>query len=95
MRKRGSSSLFMPSNRRFGVYPKPPITLFWVLTRTPSHGVAPSSSGFAYGRHEVSPDSEQMTLTGTKYRKRHSVSVEQIQDKVGMRGWLNYAMRLT
>ena len=43
-------------------------------------GALPSSSGFADGRHEVSPDSEQMELTGTKYRKRHSVSVEQIQD---------------
>jgi hypothetical protein len=28
------------------------------------------------------PDSEQMELTGTKYRKRHSVSVEQIQDSL-------------
>jgi len=28
------------------------------------------------------PDSEQMELTGTKYRKRHSVSVGQIQDSL-------------
>ena len=38
------------------------------------------SSGFADGRHEVSPDSEQILLAGTKYRKQNSVSVEQIQD---------------
>ena len=38
------------------------------------------SSGFADGRHKVSPDSEQILLTGTKYRKQNSVSVEQIQD---------------
>ena len=38
----------------------------------------PCKSGFAYGQ---SPDSEQMELIGTKCRKRHSVSVEQIQEK--------------
>lgn len=38
-------------------------------------------SGFADGRHEVSPDSEEIEQTGTKCRKRNFPSVEQIQDK--------------
>ena len=37
-------------------------------------------SGFADGRHEVSPDSEEIEQTGTKCRKRNFPSVEQIQD---------------
>ena len=41
-----------------------------------------SSSGFADGRNEVSPDSEQILLTGAKYRKQNSESVEQIQDSL-------------
>ena len=37
-------------------------------------------SGFADGRNEVSPDSEQIEHTGTTSLLRNSVSVEQIQD---------------
>ena len=32
------------------------------------------------------PDSEQILLTGTKYRKQNSVSVEQIQEMVSKAG---------
>ena len=38
------------------------------------------SSGFADGRHEVSPDSEQIEPAEAKPIRRNSVSVEQIQD---------------
>ena len=38
------------------------------------------SSGFADGRHEVSPDSEQIEPAEAKPLRRNSVSVEQIQD---------------
>ena len=41
-----------------------------------------SSSGFAYGRHEVSPDSEQIEHTVMKSQMRNSVSAEQIQDSL-------------
>ena len=37
------------------------------------------SSGFADGRHEVSPDSEQIEPAEAKPLWRNSVSVEQIQ----------------
>ena len=42
--------------------------------------MAGTTSGFADGRHEVSPDSEQMEQTATVLLLRNSVSVEQIQD---------------
>ena len=46
----------------------------------------PKSEAFSGVRADLRtafmPDSEQMELTGTKYRKRHSVSVEQIQDSL-------------
>ncbi|MBQ8460011.1 hypothetical protein IJ541_07910 [bacterium] len=37
-------------------------------------------SGFAYGRSETSPNSEQIEHTVAKPQMRNSVSVEQIQD---------------
>ena len=37
-------------------------------------------SGFAYGRNEVSPDSEQIEHVIAEQFMRNSVSVEQIQD---------------
>ena len=43
--------------------------------------MAGTTSGFADGRHEVSPDSEQMEQTATVLLLRNSVSVEQIQDR--------------
>ena len=43
--------------------------------------MAGTTSGFAYGRNEVSPDSEQMEQTATVLLLRNSVSVEQIQDR--------------
>ena len=43
--------------------------------------MARTTSGFADGRHEVSPDSEQIEHTETKFLLRNSVSVEQIQDR--------------
>ena len=49
-------------------------------------------SGFADGRHEVSPDSEEIEQTGTKCRKRNFPSVEQIQDK-SPRRHLNFSAR--
>ena len=39
-------------------------------------------SGFAYGRNEVSPDSEQIEHVIAEQFMRNSVSVEQIQDGV-------------
>ena len=39
-------------------------------------------SGFAYGRNEVSPDSEQIEHVIAEQFMRNSVSVEQIQDRV-------------
>ena len=38
-------------------------------------------SGFAYGRSEVSPDSEQIEHVIAEQFMRNSVSVEQIQDR--------------
>ena len=43
--------------------------------------MAGTTSGFADGRHEVSPDSEQMEQTATVLLLRNSGSVEQIQDR--------------
>ena len=43
-------------------------------------------SGFADGRHEVSPDSERNETTKPQAFCRVSVSVEQIQDRVRVRG---------
>lgn len=43
--------------------------------------MAGTTSGFADGRHEVSPDSEQMEQTATVLQLRNSGSVEQIQDR--------------
>lgn len=43
--------------------------------------MAGTTSGFADGRHEVSPDSEQMEQTATVLILRNSGSVEQIQDR--------------
>lgn len=43
--------------------------------------MAGTTSGFADGRHEVSPDSEQMEQTATVLLLRNSESVEQIQDR--------------
>ena len=43
--------------------------------------MAGTTSGFADGRHEVSPDSEQMEQTATVLLLRKSGSVEQIQDR--------------
>ena len=43
--------------------------------------MAGTTSGFADGRHEVSPDSKQIEHTETKFLLRNSVSVEQIQDR--------------
>ena len=43
--------------------------------------MAGTTSGFADGRHEVSPDSEQMEQTATVLLLRNSGSVERIQDK--------------
>ena len=43
--------------------------------------MAGTASGFADGRHEVSPDSEQMEQTATVLLLRNSGSVEQIQDR--------------
>ena len=37
--------------------------------------------GFAYGRSETSPDSEEIERTATKLQKRNFPSVEQIQDE--------------
>ena len=76
-----SSSLLTPTIKRTMTFV---IVLFIlnVVDENEQGGALPSSNGFADGRHEVSPDSEQMELIGTKYRKRHSVSVEQIQDSL-------------
>ena len=41
-----------------------------------------AESGFAYGRSKASPDSEQIERNARKCKKRNSVSVEQIQDRV-------------
>ena len=52
--------------------------------KEPSKGsfiMAGTTSGFADGRHEVSPDSEQMEQTATVLLLRNSGSVEQIQDR--------------
>ena len=38
---------------------------------------------FADGRSIASPDSEQILLTGMKYRKQNHVSVEKTQDRFG------------
>ena len=43
--------------------------------------MAGTTSGFADGRHEVSPDSEQIEHTETKLLLRNSGSVEQNQDR--------------
>ena len=43
--------------------------------------MAGTTSGFADGRHEVSPDSEQMEQTTTVLLLRNSGSMEQIQDR--------------
>ena len=43
-------------------------------------------SGFAYGRNEVSPDSEQIEHVIAEQFMRNSVSVEQIQDGLGRGG---------
>ena len=43
-------------------------------------------SGFADGRHEVSPDSERNETTKPQAFCRVSVSVEQIQDRARVRG---------
>ncbi len=40
-------------------------------------------SGFADGRSEASPDSEQIERTARMCNERNSVSVEQIQDRLG------------
>lgn len=45
------------------------------------YGCSTLSSGFADGRSETSPDSEQIEYTAVKPLIRNSVSVEQIQDK--------------
>ena len=41
-----------------------------------------AESGFAYGRSKASPDSEQIERNARECKKRNSVSVEQIQDRV-------------
>ena len=43
-------------------------------------------SGFAYGRNEVSPDSEQIEHVIAEQFMRNSVSVERIQDRGRERG---------
>ena len=43
-------------------------------------------SGFAYGRSEASPDSEQIEHVIAEQFMRNSVSVEQIQDGLGRGG---------
>ena len=43
--------------------------------------MAGTTSGFADGRHEVSPDSEQMEQTATQLLLRNSGSTEPIQDR--------------
>ncbi len=51
-------------------------------------------SGFAYGRSEASPDSEQIEHVIAEQFMRNSVSVEQIQDGLG-RGGLDERCRLS
>ncbi len=43
----------MPSNRWFGTYPKPPITLCRVFTRTPQNGVSSGVNMILVFRHQV------------------------------------------
>lgn len=51
-----------------------------VLVYESSRGILDIISGFAYGRSETSPDSEQIEPTCAKHKRQNSVSVEQIQD---------------
>ena len=47
-------------------------------------------SGFADGRSEASPDSEQLEHTVAEPLVRNAVSVEQIQDRARVRGKLRF-----
>ena len=50
-------------------------------------------SGFAYGRSKASPDSEQIERNARECKKRNSVSVEQIQDRVRVRAYVTLIVR--
>ena len=52
--------------------------VWWMRTNQTEFGLVRADLRTYWAK--LNSDSEQMTLTGTKYRKRHSVSVEQIQD---------------
>ena len=59
----------------------------WESKPNETSSLAPRrESGFAYGRNEVSPDSEQIEHVIAEQFMRNSVSVEQIQDGLGRGG---------
>ena len=72
--KVGSSNLF-GRNKKDRVYPYP----FYCVRKYEKLRL--EFDGFAYGRSETSPDSEEIERTATKLQKRNFPSVEQIQDE--------------